>query len=275
MPAQSRGKTVAVLIALVVAVAAGVGGGYLLWGRATDWYAVKNPATLPAGAENDLVRYGRDLVINTAELIGRGASDPALAYAGNDLKCTNCHINAGLKPFAAPFVSTYASYPLMVDDRVITLPERINGCMTRSMNGRPMPEDSREMEAIIAYIRYLGVGTPEGVRVAGMGLMPLPPPAEAPSAARGQAAFEATCVRCHGGDGQGTLGVPPLWGDGSFNAAAGMADLRMAAAFIRVNMPWGVNYLDPLLSGQQAWDLAAFIDQKPRPPRPAGSLPGD
>lgn len=275
MPSLSRGRTVVVAGVLVVALAVGFGAGYLLWGRAPDWYAARDPASLPAGPENDLIRYGRDILVKTAATIGRTASNPALAYAGNDLNCTNCHINAGLKPFAAPLVSTYASYPLMVDDRVITLPERINGCMTRSMNGRPMPEDGREMQALIAYIRYLGEGTPEGVRVAGMGLMPLAPPAEPPSATRGQAAFEATCVRCHGGDGQGTAGVPPLWGEGSYNEAAGLADMRMAAAFIRVNMPWGVNYLDPLLSEQQAWDLAAFIDQKPRPPRPAGPLPGD
>ena len=269
MLVRSRGKIVAVLIVLVVAVATGIGAGYLLWGRAKDWYEVKNPALLPASAENDLVRYGRDLVVNTAAIIGKSAGDPALAYAGNDLNCTNCHINGGLAPFAAPFVSTYASYPLMVDDRVMTLPERINGCMTRSMNGRPMPEDGREMQAIIAYIRYLGDGTPEGVRVAGMGLMPLQPPAEPPSAARGEAAFKTNCLRCHGDDGKGTPGVPPLWGDGSYNAAAGMADMRMAAAFIRVNMPMGITYLDPLLSEQQAWDIAAYVDSKPRPPRPA------
>jgi thiosulfate dehydrogenase len=262
-------KTMVTLAALVIAVAAGLGVGYLLWGRAKDWYDVKNPTSLPAGAENDLIRYGRDLVVNTAAIIGRQAADPALAYAGNDLDCTNCHINAGLKPFAAPFVSTYASYPMMVDDRVLTLTERINGCMTRSMNGRPMPEEGREMQAILAYIRYLGEGTPEGVRVAGMGLMPLAPPAEPPSAARGEAEFAAKCVRCHGADGQGTLDVPPLWGDGSYNEAAGLADMRMAAAFIRVNMPWGITYQDPLLSEQQAWDLAAFIDAKPRPPAQA------
>ncbi len=272
MPGRIRVKTIAAVIALVVAVAAGLGAGYLFWGRATDWYAVKNPETLPASAENDLIRYGRDLVVDTAAHIGRGAADPALAYAGNDLDCTNCHINAGLKPFAAPFVSTYASYPLMVGDTVTTLPERINGCMTRSLNGRPMPEDGREMEAIIAYIRYLGTGTPEGVRVAGMGLMPLEPPAEAPSATRGEATFKTTCVRCHGEDGQGTLDVPPLWGERSFNQAAGLADRRMAAAFIRANMPWGITYLDPLLSEQQAWDLAAFVTSRPRPPGPsAGS----
>jgi thiosulfate dehydrogenase len=266
--AGSRAKTVATLVAFVVALAAGLGAGYVLWGRPADWYAVKSPETLPAGDENDLIRYGRDLVVKTGTIIGRDAADPALAYAGNDLACTNCHINAGLKPFAAPFVSTWASYPLMINDRVITLPERINGCMTRSMNGKRMPEDSREMRAIIAYIRYLGTGTPEGVRVAGMGLLPLAPPAEPPSAERGAAQFKTTCVRCHGADGQGTLDVPPLWGDGSYNAAAGLADIRMASAFIRANMPWGITYLDPVLSEQQAWDLAAYIDSQPRPPAP-------
>ena len=32
---------------------------------------------------------------------------------------------------------------MMVDDQVITLKERINGCMRRSMNGKDLPEDSR------------------------------------------------------------------------------------------------------------------------------------
>ena len=123
----------------MLAVAAGAGAGYLLWGRGKDWYAVANPSTLPAGDADDLIRYGRDLVVDTATLIGRSAKDPALAYAGNDLNCTNCHIDAGLQPFAAPFVSTYATYPMMVDDKVLTLAERINGCMRRSMNGRPLP----------------------------------------------------------------------------------------------------------------------------------------
>jgi len=63
----------------------------------------------------------------------------------------------------------------------------------------------------------------------------------------------------------------PLWDDDSFNAAAGMAKLAYAAAYIRANMPFGVRYLDPVLSEQQAWNVAAFMISKPRPPAAAGA----
>jgi thiosulfate dehydrogenase len=160
-------------------------------------------------------------------------------------------------------------------DTVETLTERINGCLTRSMNGNPLPGDSREMNALIAYIQYLGVGTPEGVRVAGMGLLPVPPAPETPDATRGATVFADTCARCHGANGLGekkTTGVgyaiPPLWGDESFNAAAGMNTIDTAAAFIRANMPRGIDYRQPRLTVQQAWDVAAFVTGQARPPAP-------
>ena len=31
------------------------------------------------------------------------------------------------------------------------------------------------------------------------------------------------------------------------------------------NMPWGVDYRKPQLTAEEAWDLAAFINSKPRP----------
>jgi cytochrome c len=34
-----------------------------------------------------------------------------MRYGGNDLACQNCHLNAGLQPFAAPFVSTFGTFP--------------------------------------------------------------------------------------------------------------------------------------------------------------------
>jgi thiosulfate dehydrogenase len=264
-------------VALVVGIAVGAGAGYVMWGWPKDWYAFRDPTKLPPGPDRDLIEYGLRIVVDTASTIGPLASDPALRFAGNKLACTNCHLNAGLQPFAAPYVSSFASYPQMVKDSVETLPERLNGCMTNSMNGKPMPEDGREMNALVAYIQYLGQGTPEGVRVAGMGMLPLPKAAETPDATRGQAVFGSVCAKCHGADGQGRpkeppgvgYAIPPLWGDDSFNAAAGMNWTETAAAFIRANMPRGIDYRSPVLTVQQARDVAAFVTSRPRPPAPA------
>jgi thiosulfate dehydrogenase len=264
-----------VAAALVVAAAAGIGAGYLAWGIPTNWYA-KNVEDVPAGEAGDLIRYGHALIVDTPKHIGKDASDPALRYAGNNLACINCHLNAGLRPFAAPFVSTFASFPMFVNDEVLTLRERINGCMRRSLNGKDLPEGSRELEALVTYMRFVGEGTPVGVRVAGMGLLPLANPKLAPDAARGEKVYAALCATCHKDDGQGEprvapasgFVVPPLWGDGSFNAAAGMAKLANAAAYIHANMPLGVTYQDPVLSEQEAWDVAAYVNAQPRPPVP-------
>ena len=263
-------------IGLVLAVAAGLGAGYVLWGIPTDWYAV-DVTKLGKGAENDLIRYGRDLIVNTPRHIGKNAADPAMRFAGNDLACQSCHLNAGLQPFAAPFVSTFATFPMLVDDQVLTLTERINGCMRRSLNGKDLPAESREMEALIAYFKFVGKGTPEGVRIAGMGLKPIAPPTEAPDARRGEAVYAEHCVNCHKEDGQGEpklspgigYAIPPLWGDASFNAGAGMAKTAYAASYIHDNMPSGITYLTPVLTVQQAWDVAAYMISKPHPPATA------
>jgi thiosulfate dehydrogenase len=268
-------KALIVVMAVLVAAAAGFGAGYVLWGVPTDWYAV-DVTKLGKGAENDLVRYGRELIVDTPRHIGKNAADPAMRYAGNDLACQNCHLNAGLQPFAAPFVSTLATFPMLVDDQVLTLTDRINGCMRRSLNGKDLPAESREMEALIAYFKFVGKGTPEGVRIAGMGLKPLAPPTEPPDARRGETVYAKLCVNCHKEDGQGEpkpspgvgYTIPPLWGEASFNAGAGMAKTAYAASYIHDNMPFGINYQTPVLSVQQAWDVAAYMISKPHPPAP-------
>jgi thiosulfate dehydrogenase len=45
-----------------------------------------------------------------------------------------------------------------------------------------------------------------------------------------------------------------------------MAKIAYAAAYIHANMPFGISYVDPVLTVQQAWDVAAFMDSKPHPP---------
>jgi len=137
-------------VLMLAGAAAGLAAGYLLWGGRPNWYAVRDVGKLPADRQNDLAAYGYQLIINTQRYLGPDVADAAMRFAGNNLACGNCHLRAGLQPFAAPFVSTYTTFPMMVDDRVITLSERINGCMTRSMNGRALPADGHEMEALLA-----------------------------------------------------------------------------------------------------------------------------
>lgn len=92
---------------------------------------------------------------------------------------------------------------------------------------------------------------------------------------RGRRIFADACRPCHRSDGAGlprdpqalSLGyaAPPLWGDDSFNDGAGMAQLLTMANFVHSNMPAGADYLNPKLSTQDAWDVAAFVESQPRP----------
>lgn len=273
-------RTIAWDICIALAALAGFGAGYLLIDETAGHYAV-DITKLPPVPENDLIRYGRDLIVDTPRLIGRSAQNPAMAYGGNDLACQSCHLKAGLQPFAAPFVSTAATFPMMVGNRVITLPDRINSCMTLGLNGKPLPEDSREMEALLAYIEFVGAGTPEGVRLPGMGLLPIPFPEAPPDSRRGIAVYRQHCASCHGQGGQGEAKlppevgyyVPPLWGPGSFNGGAGMGQTAYAASYIRATMPVGVDYAEPILTVQEAWDVAAYMIANPHPVAPPETEP--
>jgi thiosulfate dehydrogenase len=273
-----RSKPLLIALLLVSAgIMAGLTAGYFRWGLKPDWYPAHDVWKLPPGPETDLIVYGYDLIVDTQRYIGPDVADKAMRFAGNNLACTNCHLRAGLQPFAAPLVSTFTTFPMMVDDRVVTLRERINGCMTRSMNGSGLPVDSREMKAFLAYIQFLGRGTPAGIRLPGMGLQPAAQPVRPPSADRGQIVYAAVCARCHDDDGQGRLRsaqavdgyeVPPLWGAGSFNSSAGMSRLTTASAFVHANMPLGVDAGAAPISTQDAWDVAAFFTDQPRPAGP-------
>ena len=77
-----RRLTVPVLIALAAVI--GVRrAGYELWGWPKDWFAARNPAALAAGPENDLIKYGHDLVVNTPQLIGPLAEKVEMRFSGN------------------------------------------------------------------------------------------------------------------------------------------------------------------------------------------------
>jgi thiosulfate dehydrogenase len=233
---------------------------------------VPNADTLPDDDHGRLVRYGRRLTEATYAEIGPQVADPAKRYAGNNLACQNCHLQAGTKQFGLPFLGVAKEFPQYRprEGHVGTLEERVNGCMTRSLSGKPLPDDSPEMKAFVAYIQFLSTGPKQDGR--GSGKMPeLTRPADP---AHGAEVFKHICAVCHGANGQGkpngrnpALGyeIPPLWGNDSFNDGAGMARLISAANFIHSNMPNGTNWQEPSLSAADSWDVAAFIINHPRP----------
>lgn len=146
---------------------------------------------------------------------------------------------------------------------VIRLEDRINDCFVRSLNGRPLAVDEGDMRDIVAYMAFLSRTVPVGADVPGQGIAKLAPlPTDT---AHGAAVFAASCARCHGEAGQGTPLATPLWGARSYNIGAGMARVRTTAAFIRRNMPYD---RPGTLSDQEAFDVAAYIDSRPRPDFP-------
>jgi thiosulfate dehydrogenase len=201
---------------------------------------------------------GRSLLLATRDSLPRNA--------GNSLRCASCHLKDGLQPGAIPWVGAYARFPQYRprSGKVDLIEDRINDCFQRSMNGRALDPAGRDMRDIVSYFAFLSSGLPVGVEMEGQGLPKLDPLRGDP--ARGAIVFTSTCVRCHGANGSGTALAPPLWGPRSYNVGAGMARINTAASFIHALMP-----IDRAqqLTPQQAFDVATYINTRPRPNFPA------
>lgn len=235
----------------------------------TSW----NPpdtSSLPDDSAGNLIRYGRELIVHTAQYLGPKGS---VAQITNGMNCDNCHINGGTTLFANDFAITSSSYPKFRkrSNSIVNLSGRIDGCFRRSLNGTPPADSSREMKAMIAYINWLGTNADPnntfGTSTEKLSFLP-----RAADTIKGKDIFMAQCSVCHGKNGEGKLlddGIeylyPPLWGKHSYNNGAGLYQLSNFAGFVKNNMPFGTSYKKPFLSIEQAWDVAAFINSRPRP----------
>lgn len=227
------------------------------------------PTAVPAALDAAAVARGRALAENTRAL--------AREHVGNDLACKNCHLAApgqgpGTVQGAAPWVGVVDRFPQYRarSGKTDTLEERINDCFERSMNGTALPAGDTRLADMVAYMTSLGQGLApkaddEG-RVDGQGIALLSLSRDADVDA-GHRVYDARCVACHGVDGKGVVAgdvttFPPLWGERSFNVAAGMARLYTAAGFIHDHMPLGQG---GTLSRDEAYDVAAYVTRQPRP----------
>jgi thiosulfate dehydrogenase len=56
-----------------------------------------------------------------------------------------------------------------------------------------------------------------------------------------------------------------LWGPLSYNDAAGLYRLSNFAGYVKYNMPLGARHDAPVLTDEEAWDVAAYVNSRPRP----------
>jgi len=260
-------RGLAAIVTMSVTLGAAVIAVTLYMGERPDAMATAVPTVATA-------EYGRRLLRETPELLGPDHPDPARRMTGNRLACASCHLGIGTEPGTLTLLQTTEHYPRFSGRQgtETEIEDRINECMQRSMNGRPLPMDSPEMIAMASYLRTLGA------QYAAMGASAkkanepstFKTPNRRADVAMGEVVYSTKCVACHGHDGTGLLATgdlrkgylfPPLWGPDSFNDGAGMGRVLTAARFIKARMPLG----KPDLSDDEAFDVAALINSKPRP----------
>ncbi len=223
----------------------------------------------PNGAE---ILYGYRLMTQTKKLLPNNVGDV--------LNCTSCHLGGGFVPDSSAFVGQDVRYPMYNSRaaRVVSMADRINGCMMRSMNGKPIPKNSPEMKAMLAFMAWMSKGVPADAKVKNAALPKIDTSLK-PDPVRGKVIYAERCAACHGIDGEGSRNAkgeyvfPPLWGPDSFNIGAGMARTYTAARFVKGAMPVADSLHPPTgvgrMSDQDAVDVADYFSHQPRPDFPA------
>lgn len=218
-----------------------------------------------------LILYGHELISNTSYYLGPKG---VVAHITNGMNCQNCHLAGGTLPYGNNFGKVYATYPQFRarNNGMQSIYDRVNDCLERSLNGRKMDSTTQEMKAIYAYMKWLDDEVPKGTIRGGTSIMKLSYLERAADPVKGRQVYMANCQRCHGQNGDGQLNMektgysyPPLWGNHSYNDGAGLYRLSNFAGFVKNNMPFGIDYHNPALTNEEAWDVAAFVNSQPRP----------
>jgi thiosulfate dehydrogenase len=237
---------------------------------AETWEAPDTSA-LGNSERDKLVKYGRELISRTAFYLGPAG---IVAHQTNGMNCQNCHLDAGTKPFGNNYSAVASCYP-KYRERSGTIEDiyhRVNDCMARSLNGKMLDTSSREMQAIKAYIEWIGKDVPKGIKPQAAGIYKLAYLDQAADIEKGKLVYVSKCQSCHSKNGGGKMDInqityqyPPLWGSHSYTTAAGLFRISNFAGYVKSNMPFGASNEHPQLSDEEAWNVAAFVNSQPRP----------
>ena len=226
---------------------------------------------IPSTPTGDLIRYGKDLIVNTSHYFG---ANGIISQAANGMNCQNCHLDAGTKLYGLNFVAVANSYPRYKERSglIETIEKKVQDCFERSMNGKIIDSNGREMKAFVAYLNWVGSSVAKGEKPVGTGVEDLPFLSRPADTSKGKIVFINKCQVCHGKNGEGQLRpdsnesfYPPLWGPHSYNIGASIYRISKFAGFVKNNMPFGATHNSPQLTNEEAWDVAAFVNTKYHP----------
>ena len=226
---------------------------------------------IPSTSTGDLIRYGKDLIVNTSHYFG---ANGIISQAANGMNCQNCHLDAGTKVYGLNFAAVANSYPRYKERSglIETIEKKVQDCFERSMNGKIIDSNGREMKAFVAYLNWVGSSVAKGEKPVGTGVEDLPFLSRPADTSKGKIVFVSKCQVCHGKNGEGQLRpdsnesfYPPLWGPHSYNIGASIYRISKFAGFVKNNMPFGATHNSPQLTNEEAWDVAAFVNTKYHP----------
>ena len=226
----------------------------------------------PQGEEREMVIYGEDIITNTSRYFGPHGS---VAQITNGMNCQNCHLNAGKKNWGNNYSAVFSTYPKFRErsGAIETIYKRVSDCFERSLNGTALDSNSKEYQAIYAYIKWLGKDVKKGQKPVGSGIEKISFMERAAEPSKGKGVYTAQCQSCHGANGEGLLSLngvsyeyPPIWGEHSYNNGAGLYRISNFAGYVKNNMPFNLaTHNNPKLTTEEAWDVAAYVNSQPRP----------
>lgn len=172
---------------------------------------------------------------------------------GSELSCMSCHADGGLTNnlSLAGVTEKYPAYSPR-EGTVVTLQERINESIVRTLNGEKLEYDGEEMRSIIAYLTHISdrdkVRTDTEENTSDDTIVEIPEP----DLENGEKLYEERIADSS----------PPLWGEQSFTDGSSMSRMSVMTNFVKHSLPEN----DPgSLSDQEAADVAAFILAQERP----------
>lgn len=238
---------------------------------ATIYWAAPEINTITDAKQKEQVAYGKELITHTAKYLGPNGS---VMKMSNGMNCQNCHLQSGTAVFGNNYGSVASLYPKFRarSGAVEDIYKRVNDCFERSLNGRALSKKSKEMQAIVSYISFVGSNVEKGKKAEGSGFKELAWLDRAADPAKGLTVYTTKCQSCHQANGEGVLTAdkteftyPALWGNNSFNDGAGLYRISNFAKYIKYNMPLGVTHQNPQLTDEETWDVAAFVISQNRP----------